>query len=342
MMYFKHFIGMLCAAALALPFAGCSDSGDEKTSGEKELKLVLSEERVHTGNEVSFTVLEGEKDVTAEARIRNVESDADVDAVFIPEKTGIYRFEAELNGLISKPVSLTAIGSFEPQGEFYRQVLVLKFTATWCTYCPLMTSALDKLDEEEPDRMVVMAVHCNDSYSITEGEKLASDFKISAIPRSVFDYRVTTNYGAAELKNALNAELSDYPAVSGIAAESKVEKEQINVEAKIRFSEKGRYRVCCTVIEDELYYPDGYSEDGYYHHVVRAFATPRTGAALGECEAGTEYPCAYTFSVDNKWNLENCNVLIYVMKEDGSAVYTNNVVLLPVQNGSCDFRYETK
>ncbi len=342
-MYLKHFIGILCAAALALPFAGCGDSKGDEPAAEKELKLVLNETKVQSGDRVSFTVLNGDEDVTASARIRNVKADAYVDgAAFVPEESGVYSFEAEFDGRVSKPVSLTVLGTFQSEGEFYRKVLVQKYTATWCTYCPLMTSALDKLDEEVPDRIVVMAIHCNDSFSINEGAQLANDFKISSIPRSDIDYRVTTTYSAAELNNALNGELTDHPAVCGIAAESKVEGGQIYAEAKIRFSETGRYRVCCTVIEDGLLYEDGYSEDGYYNHVLRSFATSRTGAALGECEAGTEYPCAYTFSVGKKWNLEKCSVLFYVMKEDGSAVYTNNVVSCPAQNGSCEFRYEAK
>lgn len=341
-MYFKHFLGMLCAAALMLPVAGCGDSDGEGTPAEKELELVVSENKVRIGTEVSFTVLDGGTDVTAAARIRNVKTETYVESAFVPEETGVYRFEAELDGRVSKPVSLTAVGSFEPQGEFYRQVLVQKFTATWCQYCPLMTSGLENLDQEVPDRMIVMAVHCNDAFSIIECQKLADDFRIVSLPSAVFDCRVVTTYMAAQLKEALEGELDDYPAVCGIAAESEAGLERINVEAKIRFSEKGRYRVCCAVVEDGLQYMDGYSEDGYYNQVLRAFATSRTGVTLGECEAGTEYPCEYAFTADRKWNLANCRVLIYVMKEEGAAVYTNNVVSLPVQNGSCDYRYEAE
>ena len=38
-------------------------------------------------------------------------------------------------------------------------VLVLKFTGTWCTYCPNMTAALETVEEAYPGRMIIMAMH---------------------------------------------------------------------------------------------------------------------------------------------------------------------------------------
>lgn len=344
MIYYKHLIGLVCAAAFILPFAGCGDSDDEGAStSQKELKLVLSESKVQTGEEVAFTVLSGDEEVTAAARIRNVKTDTYLDGPkFASGESGVYRFEAELNGKVSKEVPLKVFGSFEPNEDFYRQVLVQKYTATWCVYCPQMTNALQILETEVPGRIVQMAVHVKDSYSIAEGERLVNDFNIASIPQAVFDYRVTASHQGSKLSQALQEELKDYPAVCGIAAESSVEGDRIYAEAKIRFAETGRYRVCCAVIEDGLQYENGYSEDGYYNHVLRSFATSRTGEALGVCEAGTEYPCAYTFTVAKTWNLQNCSVLFYVMKEEGAALYTNNVVVCPALKGSCEFRYETK
>ena len=36
-------------------------------------------------------------------------------------------------------------------------------TGTWCTYCPAMTSALKKVEELMPGRMVKMAFHSSSS-----------------------------------------------------------------------------------------------------------------------------------------------------------------------------------
>lgn len=339
----NHFIGLVCAAVLLLPFAGCSDSGGDTPPEVKVLKLVPSEGTVRTGETVTFTVWSGEEDVTTQARIRNLKTDAYLDGAFVAEESGVYGFAAEMDGQVSKTVAVTVIAPFEKKGTFYRKVLVQKYTATWCGFCPQMTAALAKLDEEVPNRMVVMAIHTNDSFSITDGERLVSDFKISSIPRAVFDYRVMTDRSPAELKNALDGELKDYPAVCGIAATSKVEGNQIVTEAKIRIAESGKYRVCCAVIEDNLQFQGGSSADGYYHHVLRKFATPRIGEALGDCEAGMEYPCAYSIPVGKEWDLANCSVLFYVMKEESAeAVYTNNVVSCAAGKGACEYQYETE
>lgn len=342
---FRHFFAVLCAAALMLPVFGCGDSDDDVVPAPEALKLVPSETQVHTGTEVTFKVFNGDTDVTDRSQIRNVKTNEYLHGAFVPESAGNYRFVAELDDRVSEKISVAVIGTFKPEGKFYRQVLVQKFTGTWCGYCPMMTAALEKLDGEVPGRMTIMAVHVNDSFSVSDGEKLATDYKISSIPKAVFDYRFITTYGSGELAEALQTEINDYPSVCGVALESTVEDNRIYVDAKIRFSEAGQYRVCCAVIEDGLRYSGGTSSDGYYQHALRKYATSRTGEDIGYCEAGVEYPCSYTIPVGDKWTVQNCKVLVYVMKMDkvaGSPYYTNNVASCNADKGSSEYRYEAE
>lgn len=336
----------MCVAVLMLPIFACGDSESNGVKPDPEtLKLVPSETRVHTGNEITFKVFSGDTDVTAQSRIRNVKTNEYLEGAFVPDNAGNYRFVAELDDRVSGKVTVGVISSFTPEGKFYQQVLVQKFTGTWCGYCPMMTAALEKLDREIPARMTIMAVHVNDSFSISDGEKLANAYNISSIPKAVFDYRFITTYGSAELTEALNTEISEYPSVCGVALESTVEDNQIYVDAKIRFAEAGQYRVCCAVIEDGLRYSGGTSSDGYYQHVLRKYATSHTGEDIGYCEAGVEFPCSYTIPVGGKWTIQNCKVLVYVMKMDNVAArpyYANNVASCNADKGSSEYRYEAE
>lgn len=345
----KKIVGYLVctvwAALMSLCMVGCEkeEGGGTSAGTVSKLKLEVSEQVVYVGDEVTFTVYDGDADVTASAQVVDADSEQLVEGPFVAEESGCYRWVARLGERESAAVTVTVIGTFDQsQSEaFYRRVLVQKFTATWCTYCPQMTSALEQLEGEVPDRMTHMSIHVNDNFAVTEGERLSNDFQISGIPQAVFDYVEIENQMIANLRAALNAEL-EKPADCGIAIESDVVHNTIQINARIRFAEAGRYRVCCALVEDGLYYEDGTSVDGYYQHVLRYFATSRTGDDLGERQAGEEYPCSYRIAAGNSWMTSNCDVVVYVLKvdESGNTLSVNNVASCGTVEGSCDFAYE--
>lgn len=335
------------AALLSLCMTGCEkeENGGGAAGTTSKLKLEVSEQVVYVGDEVTFTVYDGDTDVTASAQVVVADSEQVIESPFVAEESGCYRLVARLGDRESAKVTVTVVGTFDQtqQAEpFYRRVLVQKFTATWCGFCPQMTSALEQLEEEVPERMTQMAIHVTDSFAVTEGERLSTDFQIISLPQAVFDYVEIENQMIANLRAALNAEL-EKPAECGIAIASNVERNTIRIDAKIRFAESGQYRVCCALIEDGLNYEGGSSVDGYYHHVLRYFATSRTGDDLGERQAGEEYPCHYEIAAGNTWMTSNCDVVVYVLKvdESGNTLSVNNVASCGAVESSVDFAYES-
>lgn len=332
--------------ALALGVSGCEkEEGGASSGTTAKLKLVPSAEVVQVGDEVSFVVYDGESDVTASAQVVNVDSEEVLNGTFVPQQVGCSRFVARLGERESATVEISATGTFDPAAmsdPFYKRVLVQKFTATWCGFCPQMTAALAQLDEEEPGRLVHMSVHVNDGFAISAGEQLSNDYQIFSIPQALFDYAdLEATYLIANLRRTMSGAL-ERRADCGIAIESNVVKNTIQIDARLRFAVEGAYRVCCAVVEDNIYYAEGTSVDGSYQHVLRSFATARTGDDLGQRKAGEEYPCHFEIPVGSSWMTSNCRVLVYLLKIDtaSQSLLVDNVASCAAVEGLCDFAYE--
>lgn len=79
---------------------------------------------------MTFTVAFEDRDVTAEAVIKNVTSGSEVqNATWTTNVAGTYEFQAAYDGMLSNVVSVK-VESDSESDAFYRHVLLTKFTAT--------------------------------------------------------------------------------------------------------------------------------------------------------------------------------------------------------------------
>lgn len=335
-------------ALVATVLCGCSgeDGTEQETDPEPAgpLRLVMDSEYVKVGEPLTFTVYKGDQDVTKYAEIRRKGDAIKYEPTFKADRVGRSYFYARYGGSNTPYMPVDFYVQFDEKGEFFKTALVLKFTATWCNACPKMTSYLEKIEKEQPGRLAVIGVHSSDTFAISEGEQLVKDFGIDAFPRAVFDYRTTASNNLTTLMEALGGTLAEERAVSGIALESSVEGKKAVVKAKVRIAQKGRFRICCAVVEDGIHFKGGTSDDGLgnYFRVLRGIVTQRMGEELGIREAGEEFDRGFTFSVPDDWNMEKCSVLVYVlrMQEDGYTPYVNNTATCALDGGSCAFAYE--
>ena len=325
----------------AVAFTACG--GDDDTPADASLVLTPSASTVRTGEAVTFTVTDNDRDVTALSQIFDLTTGNVLTGAFSTEKPGAYQFAAVYDGRTSPAVSVNVQSSTATTDTYFRRVLVLKFTATWCTYCPNMTSALETVEGAYPGRMIILAMHSDDAYALAEEPALARAFGVDGLPTSVFDYRETASYSVALLKAKVKRSLTEFPAVCGIALQSKTEDGKIKVDATVRFQQTGDYKIGCVLSEDGVHAPGTIgSKDGYYHHVARAFATNATGLDIGNRAAGEEYTKTFEFEADDAWALDNCHVVVFILNKqtgDNEVYYVNQAATCPV-NGSSDFAYE--
>ena len=160
--YFKFASrAVLCAAFVALAgFTACSD--DDSESGPKLVLRASASSFVAGEGSVTFTATFADKDVTAEAVIKNVTSGSEVrDATWTTDEKGIYEFRATYDGKTSNIVSVRARLATESDA-FYRNVLLTKFTAVWCGPCASAQSYFEQLEPAESERFLVVAAHQGD------------------------------------------------------------------------------------------------------------------------------------------------------------------------------------
>lgn len=67
------------------------------------------------------------------------------------------------------PVSsdITVMASHDPSKDLSLIMNIVKFTATWCGNCPPATLDIKRLEDENPERVTVMAMHINDSWTVS-------------------------------------------------------------------------------------------------------------------------------------------------------------------------------
>lgn len=191
--------------------------------------------------------------------------------------------------------------------RFFRRVLALEFTGTWCQYCPNMTEALEEAQQFRPWRLVEVAMHAYDDYSPACADELITRFNVSGYPTMVLDMDAGTAFNTQTSsimtgyvdkvveQNACGLALS---CVDGV------------LTAKIKTVEEGDYALGVTVVEDGLIaYQTGYGADYVNNAVLRRYLSQVGGDGLGALKADTEVTRTYEAKLGEKER-----VVAYVIK----------------------------
>ena len=229
---------------------------------------------------------------------------------------------------------------------FHKNVLIYRFTATWCQYCPAMTEALGKINDFSKDRSIVMEIHGNDQYTFDGISAFASEI-YSTIGFPYCNYALAFGSGKKtvnEIHKNIKSVLVDYPAQTGIKAETKLENGTLVVNAAVMASAAGEYDLAMAVLMDDCK-PSAPADgsavyEDEYDNVVRAItgnyrAMSSDKFALGKGEEKTlskEIP-------DFKFNADKCKVVLFTLRKtsEGQTI-VDNAVSVPVGQ-SVDYRY---
>ena len=348
--YFKFAsCAVLCAAFVALAsFPACSD--DDSESGPKLVLRASASSFVTGEGSVTFTVTFVDKDVTSEAVITNLASPRDpVQCPWTTDVSGIYRFQATYDGEVSNVVEVEASSSGSVSGgAFYRQVLLTKFTAVWCGPCAIAQSYFNRLKPEESERFMVVAAHQGDRLTVDAGKKLGTKLNPQgSVPMWNYNF-VSSSVGTGvsgislqTIRREITNSLEKYPAVCGVKATSTLEGSTAKIEATVQFQQAGNYKIACVLTENGIEKESVEEQQSEFNHVLRTALTDMQGIAIepAVAEAG-ERSFNYEVTLKDSWEPENCEFVIYVLKEaeDGTFV-ANNGAVCPV-GGEVGYKYE--
>lgn len=251
---------------------------------------------------------------------------------------------------------------------FFRRTLAMRFTATWCGYCPMMAAAYEDAIENYPDRIVPFTVHAGSSDIDSEyGDQLGSIYRIGGYPSGVVNsvaavQNMTLVQSTQAVVEGLTEEaVEELPSKTAIAAECCKVGNQLYLHCSVAAKEAGPYDLHVYLMEDGIVsnqssynsaYPGG---SNYVHNYVERFClTGVNGMEINPAEkSASSFNFEYTLNEEDFEDINNVYPVIFVTYDTDSAFngsvtyaqYTNyghivdNAVKVPV-NGTVDYEYE--
>ncbi|MDR3261641.1 MAG: Omp28-related outer membrane protein [Tannerella sp.] len=309
----------------------------------------------------TFTVTADGEDITSSASIF-IKGDDWVEmfegTTFSTDEPGVYRFYATCDDGVSEEIQIEA--TFVKL-TFLKQYLIMQFSGTVCQNCPLMTQAIQSVQEEYAGRMIhticlhLYGKHCHSTLAgaiYQTANALSSDIYFPSTLVDLRDevplYPTTT---PRELMKALDYSAAT-PAETGIAIRSQVNGSSIDFTVKIKTTQTDNYYFYAFVVEDRIKHrqalPDGTWDTDYIHDNVATYliaeGDPKTGVNMGVIESGREVAGAFSietadFDAKRTVDLSNCRIVGYTLKKIDDVYYIDNVVNVPV-NGSAGYVYK--
>ncbi len=211
--------------------------------------------------------------------------------------------------------------------------VIIRFTGSWCVYCPTLTRAIAKADEEiESGNMIVYAV--NEEYSNTthplhynSSTYLQNYYFVSGFPTGIIDGRmVLKNYGTevqiAKICEEMVEETNKlHPATINAAISSDVVNEKIKLQVALNVKNPGNYKIVALMTENNLVSSqkdiDGEKADYVHNSVLREFFTAHTGDVFNAFGTGTFYRDFMIDIPEKIQDLANCDIIVYVLTQTG-------------------------
>lgn len=232
-------------------------------------------------------------------------------------------------------------GSTDPenwaQRPFYHRSLAMRFTATWCGYCPMMNSAIAAAQAQFPNKIEYLAVHGGGSDLETpQSGKLESTYGIGGYPTGVMDGRaVVQNYPidvtTAMFTNLLKEMEDNYPVATGVAISSALSGGKVNVNLKLYSKVSEAMKVTVMLVEDGIVgyqadYVDGNHNNYVHNGVCRASFTDIKGNEVNISDATKPYDMNFSMTVPNSvYDTANLKVMVYVMRSKSAVSHVKKV-----------------
>jgi hypothetical protein len=362
-MNMKNLFTLLPLAALLL--AACTGGHEpdvEETPAVAPFTLSVDKAQIESnGKDVAtFTITDANGQVLTDlAHIRNTSfyvvetkewrtdiGSGEAPNVFTSINDGTYTIQAMYEGeYCANEVKVESVNR-KAYELFHKNVLIYRFTATWCQYCPSMTEALGKINDFSKGHSLVMEFHGSDQYTFDGISEYASSI-YSTVGYPYCDYSLVFGSGKRtmnDLHNNIKSVLVDYPAQTGIKAETKVENGNLVVNATVMASVAGEYDLAMAVLMDDCIPSapaDGsavYEEE--YDNVIRAITGNYRAMSADKfsLDKGAENSIVKEVP-DFKFPQEKCKVILFtLMKNSQGKTVVDNAVSVPVGQ-TVDYRY---
>lgn len=245
----------------------------------------------------------------------------------------LYIYEGQTDGItdlqIPSTTRIVVKGSEEPEEwaskEFWHKSLAMRFTATWCGYCPNLATGFAKAVSQYPNKIEQLNLHPTSSNLGFSGTSALSNiFNVTGYPTGMIDYRsrignYASDYAATTVVDAVKETEKNYPVKTGISFSSSVSGSTLNLNVKLYIKEKGDYKVTAVLLEDNIIgYQNGGGDNYNHSSIARVAITDITGDAVSTSEDNKTVSKNYTATIPSSCDKNNLRVLVYVLRQYGS------------------------
>ncbi len=214
--------------------------------------------------------------------------------------------------------------------NFYHRSVGLKFTATWCPYCPSMGEEWDYAKEILGDRFQIAAFHPSSSdlgFSKTDG--MESLYRVAEYPTGIVDGRARI-HGGSYIKAVTEETANAYGTSSGIEFESTVNGDAVDLQIRLFVHRKGNYKVTALLLEDNIISGQqderyGYISDFRHDNIVRSAFTEVTGEKFTLTSDNSIVPFRYSATIPAVCKPENLRILVFVERAYDGTTRENRV-----------------
>ena len=335
------------------------------------LKMTLSKVVIEANGKdaVEFVVTYDDEPITEGVTIYDTNDEPLPSAKsFTTTEPGEYKFWAAYKTEHTKTFTVKAINvpvpvlPADPTPEkvsFAKKVFLTQFTGTDCPNCPYMTTLLRKTleDPATAEKVLVSAAHTYNRsdpgyYSIT----LAQGFGVTSYPFMLVNFSKGFNYRheiTAESFRSLIDEEYNLPAEAGFTAKSELVngkdgKKQIALHVALKAAVDGDYRLGAWLLEDQVKghqnNANGVPGEFNIHNNVVRVADSRQGSIsysgikLGTLSKAETAEHVFIMDLKDKWNLDNCHLVIFATKENEKTLPVVNAVSCPIE-GTLPYNY---
>ena len=213
--------------------------------------------------------------------------------------------------------------------EFVHHSLGMRFTATWCGYCPMMNTAFQMVKEEVGDKFLYACFYATSgNYGFADMGVLEAQYAVDGYPTGIVDgRRIIGNMQqisatAANIMSAIEETEANYPTVTGVEFSSALSGSTLSVNLDLFAHVADDYKLTVLVLENGIVghqtdYNDGDHEDFVHDKVVRQALTSVSGDAVTMAE-GDEKSFTFSTEIPSGWNKSNLEILVYVQRPFGS------------------------
>ena len=213
--------------------------------------------------------------------------------------------------------------------EFYHRSLFMRFTATWCGWCPRMASSVKLAQSQNPGKIEAISLHGSGSnLYFSTGSTLENQYGITGFPTGVMDgWKKVSNYStdvtAGIISDALQAREAAFSTATAVGWTSSFSGQKLTLETYVFCKEAGDYKYTVLLVEDGIVgYQADYENGAHdeYHHdgVVRMALSSISGETISATTDRTVTTKKFTATLPSSYVKENMRIVVYVQRAYGS------------------------